>query len=147
MSLSGQLGDRSLAPVGIHCILELYDCPANLLDDLTLIQKTLHEAARQAQSTLLGDVIHRFEPHGVTGLALLAESHISIHTWPELGYAAADVFTCGAHTTPVAACDHIVAAMQAGHHVLRQIARHTPDQGMTLQPRDPDAVHVSLAAR
>ncbi len=147
MSLSGQLGDRSLAPVGIHCILELYDCPANLLDDLRLIQATLHEAARQAQSTLLGEVIHRFEPQGVTALALLAESHISIHTWPELGYAAADVFTCGSHTTPVAACTHIALALQASHHVMRQIARHTPDRPLALQPGDPDAIHASLAAR
>lgn len=140
--LSGQ--DSSLAPVGIHCILELYECPAHLLDDEDLIRATLHEAAQQAQSTLLGEVTHRFHPQGVTALALLAESHISIHTWPELGYAAADVFTCGTHTTPVAACDHIVFALQSGRHVLSQIARHSPT--MSLQPRDPSAMETVGAA-
>ncbi len=122
-SLSGQLGDRSLAPVGIHCILELYDCPANLLDDLVFVRQTIREAATKSQSTLLGDLAHQFEPQGVTALALLAESHISVHTWPEMGYAAADVFTCGEHTLPEAACSYLIDAFQAGSHVFRSIPR------------------------
>lgn len=122
-SLSGQLGDRSLAPVGIHCILELYDCPAKLLDDTCYIQQMLREAAQQAKSTLLGEVAHQFEPHGVTALALLAESHISIHTWPETGYVAVDVFTCGNHAQPEAACTFLIEAFQAGRHAFCKIPR------------------------
>ncbi len=126
-SLSGQLGDRSLAPVGIHCILELYDCPANLLNDVNFIRQVLREAAVKSQSTLLGELAHQFQPYGVTALALLAESHISVHTWPEMEYAAADVFTCGEHTVPEAACAHLIEVFQAGHHVFRKIQRRSLD--------------------
>lgn len=123
--LSGQLGDRSLAPVGIHCILELYDCPANLLNDLVFVQQALRDAAEVASSTLLGELAHQFSPQGVTALVLLAESHISIHTWPEMGFAAADVFTCGEHTQPERAGTYLVEAFQARKHTLCQLPRRT----------------------
>ena len=63
---------------------------------------------------------------GVTGLALLAESHISIHTWPENGYAAVDVFTCGDHTMPEKACEVLCEELAAGRHALRSFLRETP---------------------
>ena len=124
--LSGQLGDQFFAPVGTHCILELYGCPAEALNHAGLIQQALRDAAIVADSTLLDEVCHQFQPHGVTALALLAESHISIHTWPETGYAAVDVFTCGAHTQPDKACLHLVKALQAAHHTLQKLERHLP---------------------
>ena len=77
--------------VGKHCILELYDCDPTKLDDETFLRRTITTAAQRAGATLLNLITHRFEPQGVTGLALLAESHISIHTWPENGYAAVDL--------------------------------------------------------
>ncbi|MEO1210432.1 MAG: adenosylmethionine decarboxylase [Cyanobacteria bacterium J06638_20] len=123
---SGQLGDRPLSPVGRHCILELYDCPAGLLNDGALIQLLLRESADRAKATFLGDLIHKFDPQGITALALLAESHISIHTWPEKGYAAVDVFTCGNHTEPEAACHHFIQRLQAGRHSLCTLPRETP---------------------
>ncbi|MGQ9836970.1 MAG: adenosylmethionine decarboxylase [Cyanobacteriota bacterium] len=122
-TLSGQLGDRSLALIGIHCILELYDCPATLLDDLSLVQQALREAVRRSNSTFLGELCHQFEPHGITALALLGESHISIHTWPEAGYAAVDVFTCGRHTQPELACEYLITVFQARGHSLRKVPR------------------------
>jgi S-adenosylmethionine decarboxylase len=125
-SLSGQLGDKSLAPVGMHCILELYGCPSSLLDDPSFIRKHLQEAAKQAKSTLLGEVLHEFEPQGVTALMLLAESHISIHTWPERGYAAVDVFTCGQHTEPEKACLYLADVFQAREHSLSKVPRRPP---------------------
>ena len=79
--------------VGKHCILELYDCDSSKLNDEAFLRDTITDAAKRAGATLLNLITHRFEPQGVTGLALLAESHISIHTWPEAGYAAVDVFT------------------------------------------------------
>jgi S-adenosylmethionine decarboxylase len=71
-------------------------------------------------------ISHRFQPHGVTGLALLAESHISIHTWPESGYAAVDVFTCGDHTLPETACRVLVDEFGSQRHILRSFRRDTP---------------------
>jgi S-adenosylmethionine decarboxylase len=112
--------------VGKHCILELYDCDSSRLDDEAFLRDAITTAARRAGATLLNLITHRFEPQGVTGLALLAESHISIHTWPESGYAAVDVFTCGDHTMPERACAVLVAELSAAHHKLTSFRRETP---------------------
>ncbi len=114
-----------MAATGSHCILEMYDCPQGILDDAELITAALREAAVEARSTLLHEVHHEFTPQGVTALALLAESHISVHTWPELGYAAADVFTCGEHTLPVKACEYLVRKLQARRFSLQHVDRGT----------------------
>jgi S-adenosylmethionine decarboxylase len=97
-----------------------------LLNDASFIKASLREAADQAESTLLREVLHQFEPQGVTALALLAESHISIHTWPEKGYAAVDVFTCGQHTKPEQACYYLIRALEAQQHTLCKLQRRTP---------------------
>ena len=68
--------------VGVHFILELFECPPEKLDDVAFVEDALSRAAEIARSTLLNEVSHRFHPQGVTALALLAESHISVHTWP-----------------------------------------------------------------
>ena len=112
--------------VGKHCILELYDCDPSKLNDETFLRRTITTAALRAGATLLNLITHRFEPQGVTGLALLAESHISIHTWPENGYAAVDVFTCGDHTMPEKACEVLCEELGAGRHSLRSFLRETP---------------------
>jgi S-adenosylmethionine decarboxylase len=109
--------------IGSHWILEMYDCPPAVIDDLEHVRLALRDAAKAARSTLLHEAAHAFEPQGVTALGLLAESHISVHTWPELGYAAADVFTCGEQATPKAACEHLATALQAGRYELRLIER------------------------
>ncbi|MEB3332974.1 MAG: adenosylmethionine decarboxylase [Synechococcaceae cyanobacterium] len=112
--------------VGKHCILELYDCDHAKLDDEAFLRDTITTAAKRAGATLLNLITHRFDPQGVTGLALLAESHISIHTWPESGYAAVDVFTCGDHTMPELACQVLCEGLGAGHHKLTSFRRETP---------------------
>ena len=131
--------NSTLNSVGRHCILELYDCPGALLDDQSFVQETLKQAAKIAKSTLLGELSHKFEPQGVTALVLLAESHISIHTWPEAGYAAVDVFTCGEHTLPEEACRFIAQQFEAARHELSTVARSGPPQTVV-----PDAL-MSLA--
>lgn len=112
-----------MASLGMHCLLELYRCPAELLDDATHVERVLRRAAERAEATWLGKVSHRFEPHGVTALGLLAESHIAVHTWPERGYAAADVFTCGERAMPERACRHLAEGLRAGHHEIRRVDR------------------------
>lgn len=131
-----------MSAAGMHCILEMYDCPAGLLNDPAYLGESLREAALEARSTLLNEVQHRFEPHGVTALALLAESHISIHTWPETGYCAADVFTCGEHTLPQQACEHLIKKLQARRYSLRTIERgaEVPQvRGSEREPAERDA--------
>jgi len=112
--------------VGKHCILELYDCDAARLDDELFLRAAISNAALRAGATLLQLITHRFQPQGVTGLALLAESHISIHTWPESRYAAVDVFTCGDHTMPETACRVLVEELFSRRHQLRSFRRETP---------------------
>ena len=122
--------------VGKHCILELYECDTERLDDEAFLRTTITTAAKRAGATLLNLITHRFDPQGVTGLALLAESHISIHTWPESGYAAIDVFTCGDHTMPEQACEVLRQELKAGRHALKSFLRETPAALATTQ-RDP----------
>ena len=78
---------------GVHLIVDLYE--AEHLDDIDHIEATLRRCVQAARATLLHIHLHHFQPNGVSGVAVLAESHISIHTWPEAGYAALDVFMCG----------------------------------------------------
>lgn len=95
---------------GRHLIADLHGCTG--LDDLALVEHALRNAAAAAGATVLDVRLHAFGPgHGVTGVALLAESHISIHSWPEHRYAAVDVFLCGARHDPKLALDVIAAVL------------------------------------
>src|SRR3982751_6819770 len=78
---------------GVHLIVDLHGAAG--LDDIDLIEATLRRCVEAARATLLHIHLHHFQPNGVSGVAVLAESHISIHTWPDAGYAALDVFMCG----------------------------------------------------
>jgi len=106
-----------------HILFTLKDCSAVLLDDEPYIREMLVNAATLAQSTLLDLVSHKFEPQGVTAVAMLAESHISIHTWPELGMAVCDVFTCGDHTSPESAVRYMFSTMHANDMVANEFVR------------------------
>lgn len=86
--------------IGKHITVDMYGCSFEVLDDLGFVKNAIITAVNEAQMTLLDFTSHKFEPQGLTALALLAESHLSIHTYPELGYAAVDVFTCGEHSRP-----------------------------------------------
>ena len=123
--------------IGKHCILELYQCDKNKLNDEAFVRTTVTIAARIAGATLLNMITHRFNPQGITGLALLAESHISIHTWPELGYAAVDVFTCGEHTIPEKACEFLAKEFVASNRSLKKLQRETPNGLNGSNQRDP----------
>ena len=118
--------------IGRHCILELYQCDHVKLNDEAFIRTTITSSAKIAGATLMNLVTHSFKPQGVTGLALLAESHISIHTWPEIGYAAIDVFTCGEHTMPEKACKLLFKDFSAKHYSFKNIVREIPTGIQTL---------------
>jgi len=122
--------------IGRHCILELYECDHAKLNDEAFIRTTITSSAKIAGATLINLVTHSFKPQGVTGLALLAESHISIHTWPEIGYAAIDVFTCGDHTMPEKACKLLFKDFLAKNFSCKNIAREIPAGIKTLH-REP----------
>ncbi len=115
--------------LGTHLLLEMAGCSAELLDDTERVSSILLDAAEQARTTVLGSSFHKFCPQGVSGVVVIAESHISIHTWPEFGYAAVDVFTCGDRAMPQLAAAAIIEAFAPIRHDIRVIARGVPAIG------------------
>jgi len=109
--------------LGHHWIVDLHGCPSQLLDDQELIRRRLRETTERFGLTLLDIVSNKFEPQGVTAVGLLAESHLSIHTWPEHGYAAVDIFTCGSDQNLEAACEFIAESLQATESTVLRLQR------------------------
>ncbi|MFZ5816601.1 MAG: adenosylmethionine decarboxylase [Bacillota bacterium] len=99
-----------LYQMGRQVLAELSFCDRAAVDDEAMVRRLLEQGARESGATLLSIHVHRFQPHGVSGVAILAESHLAVHTWPELGYAAVDAFTCGDHVDPRAA----IAVLEKG---------------------------------
>ena len=108
---------------GTHCILDLYDCPYDILDNENFIIDAIKQAAEKLQAHILDLSSHRFDPQGVTAVALLTESHLSIHTWPESGYAAADIFSCGKRTRPETACSFLATHLKAKNYRIKTLNR------------------------
>jgi S-adenosylmethionine decarboxylase len=108
--------------MGKHYLLNLYGCSSLLLNDEHFLLDLIENAAIASGSTVLKTVSHKFEPQGITAICLLAESHISIHTWPEEGKAACDVYTCG-DCNPKIGCDIIIHQLSAETHTLSYIER------------------------
>jgi S-adenosylmethionine decarboxylase len=115
--------------LGTHLHLELWECGADTLDTQDTLRDAMLSAAVKARCTVVSEAFHKFSPQGVTGVVVLAESHISIHTWPELGYAAVDIFTCGDHAMPERAAEFLVEELQAGRHTMATFARGIPMVG------------------
>lgn len=109
--------------MGDHFLLNLYGCDEQKLDDEVFIRDVLDSAAYCAKMTVLNVASHKFSPQGVTCILLLAESHISIHTWPESGKAACDVYTCGNPQNAKLACDVIRCQLSALEHEIQHIKR------------------------
>ena len=118
--------DQKLSHQSKHLLLELYRCDYEKLNDESFLRCTLNRAAKLAKATVLNLISNKFEPQGVTAIALLAESHISIHTWPESNYSAADIFTCGQNMMPELASQYLIEALKAEEHTLRVIERNPP---------------------
>ena len=109
-----------------HLLLELYRCDYEKLNDESFLRCSLNRAAKLAKATVLNLISNKFEPQGVTAIALLAESHISIHTWPESNYSAIDIFTCGQNMLPELASQYLIEALKAEEHFLRVLERNPP---------------------
>jgi len=111
---------------GKHLVLDMYECNATKINDPIFVDSVLTEASNKARSTLLNLKLHLFEPQGITGFALLAQSHISFHSWPETGYVAVDIYTCGQDTDPVEAVSYIIDQFQAERYSVNTLSRYSP---------------------
>ncbi|MFC1917817.1 adenosylmethionine decarboxylase [Chloroflexota bacterium] len=109
--------------LGRHLLLELKDCRKEGLNDIDFLRSAMLTAANDCGATVLGDSFHPFEPQGVSGVVVIAESHLSIHTWPEYDYAAVDIFTCGTTVQPEKAAEVLIEKLGAGSHSVVEIQR------------------------
>jgi S-adenosylmethionine decarboxylase len=115
--------------VGAHVLLDLYGVPAAMLDDLEGLRALLEKAAHDGGAHVVDSRFSRFEPHGASGVVILAESHLAIHTWPELGFAAVDVFTCGPPVVAASVADHVVTLLAPRSCERRTLARGQRGEG------------------
>ncbi len=119
--------------LGRHLLVDFYDCDNSILDDVTNLEKRLVESAVQANSTVIKSVFHHYSPYGVSGVVVIAESDITIHTWPEYGYAAVDVFTCGDEIDPWKAYEFLKDALEAKRFEAREVTRGVFRDGLPVR--------------
>jgi S-adenosylmethionine decarboxylase len=117
-----------LKALGTHIIVELSECNSRLLSDVDQVTNILVTAAKEANAEVLQTAFHRFMPQGVSGVVVIAESHLSIHTWPEYGYAAMDIYTCGENTDPWKACRYAAERFEAKQMLTTEVRRGLPDE-------------------
>ena len=111
--------------LGRHILVELYDCDAKVLNDHDRIENILTDAAKAAKATIVEVIFHKFNPYGVSGVVVIAESHFSIHTWPEYKYAALDFFTCGEEIDPWVAHKYVYRKLKAKNMTAIELKRGT----------------------
>jgi S-adenosylmethionine decarboxylase len=109
--------------LGRHVLADYYDCDRDILNDLAKVERYMKEAAELSGATILQSAFHRFNPHGVSGVVVISESHLAIHTWPEYGYAAVDLFTCGTAVDPWKAHSLLTQQLGAARTETREIPR------------------------
>lgn len=109
--------------LGKQLLLELKDCDKEVLNDVGFLRGTLLAAASESGATVLGESFHRFNPQGVSGVVIIAESHLFIHTWPEYGYAAVDIFTCGDTVQPAKAAEILIEKLGGKNHSVIEMQR------------------------
>lgn len=109
--------------LGRHVLAEMYGCEFELLNDIKRVEENMVKAALEAGAEVREFVFHKFSPQGVSGVVIISESHLAIHTWPELGYAAVDVFTCGENVDPWDACNYLVEKFKAGNMTATEVKR------------------------
>jgi S-adenosylmethionine decarboxylase len=114
---------QKLKALGTHIVCELSGCNSEALTDVDAVHSMMIAAAQAANATIMESAFHRFEPQGVSGTVILAESHLSIHTWPEKRYAAMDFYTCGDHTDPWLACQYAAQALGARNMLTTEFKR------------------------
>ena len=125
--------------IGRHLIAEFYGCDPVLLDDTERVRTLLLETAACVGATVLGDTFHRFAPQGVSGTVVIAESHLSVHTWPERRYVAVDIYTCGG-LDPRPGFDFLGTRLGATDARFQEIVRGLPDDIDAQAPLLPDDV-------
>ena len=109
--------------LGKHILAEYKECDLSVINDVKNVEKIMIDAAYAAGATIVGSSFHRFEPHGVSGVVIISQSHLAIHTWPEFGYASVDIFTCGEGMNPKISFEFIKSAFKTKNASFQTIPR------------------------
>lgn len=113
--------------LGKHILMEVYDCDKSILNSHSRCETIMVKAAERAKAHIIKSVFHKFNPHGVSGVVVISESHLAIHTWPEYGYAAIDIFTCGDEIDPYVAHDFLKKILKPKKTSIKEIKRGVLD--------------------
>lgn len=131
--------------LGQQIVVDYHKCNPEILNDVAAVKRAMREAALKAGATIVTEAFHLFNPHGVSGAIIIAESHLAIHTWPEFGYAAVDLFTCGEDVDPAVAFEHLKAALGADEFTAMEMKRGILDShGLQFNSHKP-AQHLAAA--
>ncbi|MCS7298552.1 MAG: adenosylmethionine decarboxylase [Spirochaetes bacterium] len=109
--------------LGRHLLVEYYDCDADVLDSVEQISAAMVKAAELSGATVINNTFHHFSPFGVSGVVVIAESHLSIHTWPEYGFAAVDLFTCGDDVDPWIGFNYLKDVLKSKYFTVMEMRR------------------------
>lgn len=123
--------------LGRHVLAEIHGCDFEILNNVKKVEEIMVNAALDAGAEIREVVFHKFSPQGVSGVVVISESHLAIHTWPELGYAAVDVFTCGDKVNPWDACNFLTKKFGAGCITASEVKR-----GMVQDTLEKEAVNL-----
>ncbi len=114
--------------LGRHLIADIFNCDKEKINDLDYVKTAMIEEANISGATIVDNVFHRFSPHGNSGTVVIAESHLAIHTWPEYGFCAVDLFTCGVTVDPFKALSHLKEAFDAEETSVVELKRGEQEQ-------------------
>jgi spermidine synthase len=116
--------------LGRHLIVEYYDCDPKILTDVGQIEDVMVGAAKKAKAHIVDVVFHTFNPHGISGVVVIQESHLAIHTWPEYAFASVDIFTCGTSVNPDVCHKFLQKALKAKHVTSMEMKRGILDESV-----------------
>lgn len=136
--------NKTSAYLGRHILAEFFDCDPNILNNVQIIEEQMTQAAIECGATVVQKCFHMFSPHGVSGVVIIAESHLAIHTWPELGYAAVDLFTCGETCDPKVAYEYLKKAFRSASSSYSQLKRGILDSENKELIKAPFQVHAQV---
>lgn len=119
--------------LGKHVLAEFYKCDSAVLNDVALVEKIMVDAAKKARATVISSSFHHFSPFGVSGVVVIAESHLAIHTWPEYGYASIDIYTCGDVLDPWVSFKYLVKKLKSRETSVMEMKRGLFDVQGVLQ--------------
>lgn len=126
--------------LGRQILVEYYECDSNKLNDVEFIESAFIEATKASKATVITHNFHKFSPYGVSGVIVIAESHVAVHTWPEYNYAAVDIFTCGDTIDPWVIQEHVKKSLESNNtssmEMKRGMFRVNPGERLLFKPKE-----------